>query len=112
MDDTSSNSPVCLCKKEHTAQEIPELVEQRDWLSPEQVAELLGIGRTFTYALLKGDPSPAIPSYKIGRLRRVRRADVEAYMDRQRCQPPQVGMRGEVSELGGATEGTVAGRGV
>jgi excisionase family DNA binding protein len=85
MDDTTSNSPACFCK-ERATQETPVPVERRDWLSPEQVAELLGIGRTFTYALLKGDPSPAIPSYKIGRLRRVRRTDVEAYMEEKRCQ--------------------------
>ncbi len=46
-------------------------------MTPEQVAEYLGCGRTFSYELLR---SGAIPSVKVGRLRRVRREDVEAYV--------------------------------
>ena len=55
-----------------------ESVEQREWMSPEQVATYLGIGRTNVYALIK---SGALPSYRLGKHRRVRRADVEAYME-------------------------------
>jgi excisionase family DNA binding protein len=54
--------------------------EARANLSPEQLAEHLGVGRTHVYALLAG-PNPAIPSFKVGRLRRVRRVDVEAFIE-------------------------------
>jgi excisionase family DNA binding protein len=53
--------------------------ETRGLLSPEQLAGHLGCGRTYAYALLAG-PNPAIRSFKIGRLRRIRRADVEAFV--------------------------------
>ena len=56
--------------------------EGREYFSPEQLAEYLGVGRTFAYALLAG-PNPAIRSFKIGRLRRVRRVDVDRYVERQ-----------------------------
>jgi excisionase family DNA binding protein len=46
-------------------------------LSPEQVAERLGIGRTFTYKILA---EKRIPSFTIGKLRRVRQADVDRYI--------------------------------
>ena len=46
-------------------------------LSPEQVAERLGIGRTFTYKLLA---EKRIPSFTIGKLRRVRQSDLDRYV--------------------------------
>jgi excisionase family DNA binding protein len=58
--------------------------EARELLSPEQLAEHLGCGRTFAYGLLAG-PNPAIRSFKITRLRRIRREDVDSYVaDRMR----------------------------
>lgn len=42
-----------------------------------QVATLIGQGRTTTYGLIM---SGQIPSVKIGRSRRVRKSDVEAYV--------------------------------
>jgi len=53
--------------------------EARDLLSPEQLAEHLGCGRTYAYSLL-GGPNPSIRSFKIGRLRRIRRVDVDRYV--------------------------------
>lgn len=53
--------------------------EARELLSPEQLAEYLGCGRTYAYSLLAG-PNPAIRSLKIGRLRRIRRVDVDHYI--------------------------------
>jgi excisionase family DNA binding protein len=47
-------------------------------MSPEQLALFLGLGRTYTYQLLK---SKAIPSIRIGRLRRIRRADAERFVE-------------------------------
>jgi excisionase family DNA binding protein len=46
-------------------------------LSPEQVAERLGIGRTFVYKLLA---EKRIPSFTIGKLRRVRQSDLARYI--------------------------------
>ena len=47
-------------------------------LTPEQLAEYLGIKRTFTYKLLA---EKHIPSFTIGKLRRVRKADVDRYVE-------------------------------
>ena len=47
-------------------------------LSPEQLANYLGIGRTFAYQLLA---QKYIPSFTIGKLRRVRKADVDRYIE-------------------------------
>ena len=46
-------------------------------LSPEQVAEYLGIKRTFAYQLLA---EKRIPSFTIGKLRRIRKTDVDHYV--------------------------------
>lgn len=45
--------------------------------SAEELARELGVGRTTAYSLLW---SGAIPSMKLGRLRKVRREDLEAYL--------------------------------
>jgi excisionase family DNA binding protein len=51
--------------------------QERQILSPEEVAQYLGCGRTFAFKLLaRGD----IPSFTIGRLRRVRRTDLDRYI--------------------------------
>ena len=46
-------------------------------LSAEHLARELGIGRTTAYALLW---SETIPSMKVGRLRKVRREDLEVFI--------------------------------
>jgi excisionase family DNA binding protein len=46
-------------------------------LSVADLARELGVGRTTAYSLLW---SRAIPSMKLGRLRKVRREDLEAYL--------------------------------
>jgi excisionase family DNA binding protein len=48
-----------------------------DILTPEQAAQHLHCGRSFLYELLRVG---AIPSFKVGKLRRVRRSDVDAYV--------------------------------
>ncbi len=45
-------------------------------LTVEEAAELLGLGRTTTYALIK---SGALKSVLIGRARRIRVTDLDAY---------------------------------
>lgn len=47
-------------------------------LNPEQLATYLGIGRTMAYQILA---QKRIPSFTIGKLRRVRRSDVDRYVE-------------------------------
>lgn len=54
---------------------------QQEWMTPEELGRWLGIGRTRCYELLS---SNEVPSYKIGRLRRIRRSDVERWLECQR----------------------------
>lgn len=58
-----------------------DTTENEAWglLTPEQLAEVLGCGRSYAYTLIAG-PTPAIPSLKIGRLRRIRREDVDRFI--------------------------------
>jgi excisionase family DNA binding protein len=46
-------------------------------LSAKELAQELGVGRTTAYSLLW---SGTIPSIKLGRLRRVRREDLQAFL--------------------------------
>lgn len=57
--------------------------EGKEWYSPDELWRWLGLGRTKTYELLQ---SGEIPSYKIGRVRRIRRQDIEVWLERKRCQ--------------------------
>ncbi len=55
----------------------PQTEETKRLPSADELARELGVGRTTAYALLW---SGQIPSMKIGRLRKVRREDVEAFI--------------------------------
>jgi excisionase family DNA binding protein len=56
--------------------------EQRDsMVSPAQLQAQLGCGRTKVYELLQ---MGEIPSYRIGRLVRVRKEDIELFLERCR----------------------------
>lgn len=57
---------------------------EKEWFTTDELIRWLGIGRTKTYELLR---SGEIPSYRIGRVRRIRRRDIEAWFERNRCQP-------------------------
>jgi excisionase family DNA binding protein len=59
-----------------------EAEAEKEWYSPDELWRWLGLGRTKTYELLQ---SGEIPSHKIGRVRRVRRRDIEAWLERNRC---------------------------
>lgn len=50
-------------------------------VSPVELQEWLGCGRTKVYELLQ---TSEIPSYRVGRLVRVRKEDVEEYLERNR----------------------------
>jgi excisionase family DNA binding protein len=55
--------------------------EGKEWYSPDELWRWLGLGRTKIYELLR---SGEIPSYKIGRVRCIRRRDIEAWLERNR----------------------------
>ena len=55
----------------------PETERTEYLMNPEELAEFLGLGRTYTYRLLA---SGEIPCVRIGRLRKVRRTDVEQFI--------------------------------
>ena len=55
-----------------------EKLAEKEILSPEQAAAYLGIGRSKMFELLA---KRTIPSFTVGRLRRVRRADVDRYVE-------------------------------
>jgi excisionase family DNA binding protein len=55
--------------------------EHQEWFTTDGLVRWLGLGRTKTYQLLR---SGELPSYKIGRVRRIRRRDVEAWLERNR----------------------------
>ena len=48
------------------------------FISPAELQEILRCGRTFCYGLLATNE---IPSYKIGKLRRIKLADVERWLE-------------------------------
>jgi excisionase family DNA binding protein len=51
--------------------------QSSEWLSPTDLGQWLGLGRTKTYTLLREE----IPSYRIGRRTlRVRREDIDAWL--------------------------------
>ncbi len=51
---------------------------EREVLSPEELSAFLGIGRSYCYELLRDEE---IPSFKIGRLRKVLRRDAERFLE-------------------------------
>lgn len=61
-----------------------EARQEKEWFTTDELIRWLGLGRTKTYELLR---SGEIPSYKIGRVRRIRRQDVEDWLERHRYRP-------------------------
>ena len=59
---------------------VPEL------LSIEEVCQGLGMGKSWTYRRIK---SGEIPSVKLGRAIKVKREDLEEYLESHRHQPPE-----------------------
>ena len=55
-----------------------------EWMSSEELRQWLGLGKTKTQLLLQ---TGVIPSYKIGRIRRIRRDDVEQWLEEHRYEP-------------------------
>ena len=61
-----------------------EMRNEKEWFTADELIRWLWLGRTKTYELLQ---SGEIPNYKIGRVRRIRRKDVEAWLERNRYRP-------------------------
>jgi excisionase family DNA binding protein len=57
---------------------------EHKYISPGVLQELLGCGRTFCYAILTRNE---IPNYKVGRLRRIKLADVERWLEDNKYRP-------------------------
>jgi DNA binding domain, excisionase family len=68
-----------------------------DFISAEELSEWLMLGRTRTWELLAGGE---IPSYKIGRLRRIRKVDVERYLAARMHDPKGVAADRMLKEQG------------
>ena len=55
-----------------------------EWFNTDNAAAELGIGRVTLYRLIN---CGQLPAFKIGRVFRVRRADIDAYLESVRIQP-------------------------
>jgi excisionase family DNA binding protein len=55
---------------------------EEELLTVDEVQELLKVGRTFAYSLVR---SGELPSYRVGRLLRVRRQDIDHWLEHNRC---------------------------
>ncbi len=61
-----------------------EAKTEKEWFTTDELIRWLGLGRTKTYSILQ---SGELPSYMIGRVRRIRRQDIEAWLEKNRYQP-------------------------
>jgi excisionase family DNA binding protein len=61
-----------------------ETSTEREWLTPRDVQEMLGIGHTKTYEILTRPGG--VPNVRIGRAIRINRRDLADWLDRQRYQ--------------------------
>lgn len=59
-------------------------VSEREFLTPAEAAELLRCGRTKIYEILG---TGSLVSYRVGKKRIVKRADVLRWIAEQRCEP-------------------------
>jgi excisionase family DNA binding protein len=56
----------------------------QEWMSPKEFQEWLGIGKTKCYEILSRQE---IPSYRIGRISRIKKADIEHWLESNRFVP-------------------------
>jgi excisionase family DNA binding protein len=66
-------------------QERPQERQRLDLLSIPDLCQELGMGKSWVYRHLR---SGEIPSVKLGRSIKVKRADLEEYLEKHRSQPP------------------------
>ena len=58
-------------------------IKSQEWLTPSALGEWLGIGRTTVYTLLHDQ----IPSHRVGRSIRIRRQDLEDWLEANERRP-------------------------
>ena len=68
------------------AQERPQERRGLELLSISELCQELGMGKSWVYRRLKGGE---IPSIKLGRTIKVKRADLDAYLENMRYSPPE-----------------------
>ena len=77
-------TPIAADEQDKEALEMDPYQEIQDvFMSPEEVMLYLKIGRTKCYELLQ----TSIPSYAIGRLRRVKKSDIDLWLSGQKYAP-------------------------
>jgi putative molybdopterin biosynthesis protein len=69
-------------ERNDTTREHVKPAREEELLTIEQVQELLKVGRTFAYSLTKRGE---LPTYRVGRLLRVRRRDVNHWLEQRKC---------------------------
>lgn len=62
-----------------------EIDPNTEWMSPSELQEWLGLGRSKTYEVLNEE----IPSYRIGRKIKVRHQDVEQWLESHKSHPTE-----------------------
>jgi excisionase family DNA binding protein len=67
------------------AQERPQERQGLDLISIPELCQELGMGKSWVYRRLR---SGEIPSVKLGRTIKVKREDLEEYLEKHRSQPP------------------------
>jgi excisionase family DNA binding protein len=65
-----------------TTREQVKPAREEELLTIEQLQGLLKVARTFAYSLTK---SGELPTYRVGRLLRVRRRDVNRWLEQHKC---------------------------
>jgi excisionase family DNA binding protein len=55
---------------------------KQEWYTVDELQQWLRLGRSKTYELIH---TGEIPSYRIGRILRIRREDVEVWLEHNRC---------------------------
>jgi excisionase family DNA binding protein len=58
--------------------------DEREFINPDELANWLGLGRTLVFSVLL---SGELPSYKVGRRRLIRRADVLLWLEANKYCP-------------------------
>jgi excisionase family DNA binding protein len=66
------------------AHDMRETTPAKEVLSPAELQKMLPIGRTKVYSLLSAG---SIPSYKVGRLRLIKKADVWRWLEENKYTP-------------------------
>ncbi len=69
-----------------------ESQSEKEWLSPSEVAEMLNLGMTRTYELLRSE----IPVFRLGRIIRVHRQDIETWLQANKVTPEINQPKGEL----------------